>query len=278
MPEPVGVADVDDERLADYRHLADAALRRAHEAAAGVCIAEGELVVRRAVAAGATLRSLLVSDQRLSRVADVVAAVSCPVYVTSVAALRQVTGFTLHRGVVASVVRPPDQSWPDLVDGARRILLLEGVNDHENLGVLFRTAAALGADAVLLDPRCADPLYRRSIRVSMGAALALPFARIQPWPDAIASLRVAGVTVGALTPGGDTDVGPALAGIERLALLVGAEGPGLTAAALAASDVRLRIPMAAGTDSLNVATAAGIALHAARHGRPSLWESAPGGT
>jgi tRNA G18 (ribose-2'-O)-methylase SpoU len=273
VSEPVDVTDADDERLADYRHLTDAALRRAHEAAEGVCIAEGELVVRRAVSAGATLRSLLVSDHRLTRMVDLVAGLECPVYVTSVATMKEITGFTLHRGVVAAVARPPELAWSALAAGARRLLVLEAVNDHENLGVLFRTASALGADAVLLDPHCTDPLYRRSIRVSMGSVLALPFARISPWPDGIGALQRAGFTVAALTPGGDTDLGPALADVDRLAVLMGAEGPGLTPEALAAADVRVRIPMAEGVDSLNVGTAAGIALFVSRVPTPAAGTS-----
>ena len=166
-------------------------------------------------------------------------------------------GFHLTRGVLASADRAPEPVLPGLLAAARRVLALEGINDHENLGALFRNAAALGADAVLLGPRCADPLYRRSVRVSMGHVLRVPFAR-----GPLAALREAGLTVLALTPHPPAvPLSTVDRSVPRAALLVGAEGPGPSPEALAAADVRVRIPMASGVDSLNVATAAAIALH-----------------
>jgi tRNA G18 (ribose-2'-O)-methylase SpoU len=168
-----------------------------------------------------------------------------------------ITGFDVHRGVLALAERPPERDADDLLRTARRILAIEAVADSANVGSLFRNAAALGADAVVLDPTCCDPLLRRAVRVSVGTALRLPFARLTDWPG---GLRVEGLTVLALTPTGDTDLDD-VATPERFALLVGTEGAGLSDAALHAADARVRIPMAAGVDSVNVATAAAIALH-----------------
>jgi tRNA G18 (ribose-2'-O)-methylase SpoU len=171
--------------------------------------------------------------------------------------LRETVGFDLHRGVIASAERPPPNDPAELLVHARRVLITERVNDLENLGSLFRAARAFGCDAVLLDPETADPLGRRPVRVSMGHVLHVPFARLDPWPAALQLVADAGLTTVALTPSGDRLRLP-----DRAALLVGAEGPGLTDAALAAADRRVRIDMARGVDSVNVATAAAIALHA----------------
>ena len=178
-------------------------------------------------------------------------------------------GFRLHRGVVACASRVTPVDAAGLLDSAQRLLVIEGVNDHENLGGLFRNAAAFGVDAVLLDPSTADPLYRRSVRVSLGHVLRVPFARLEPWPAALELLHTAGIETVALTPDPAAtpiaELAAELAARDRptpLALLVGAEGPGLTAATRQASARRVRIPMAAGVDSLNVATAAAVALHA----------------
>jgi tRNA G18 (ribose-2'-O)-methylase SpoU len=183
-----------------------------------------------------------------------------PVYVASIDMLRTIVGFDLHRGVLASAARLPSPPLAEIVDGARRLVVLEGLNDLENLGSIARAARALGADAMLLDPTCADPLTRRSVRVSMGEILHLPLTRCTPWPDAITSLRDAGFEVWALTPGDGADALGALAVPDRLALLAGAEGPGLTDGALAAASRRVRIPIRADVDSLNVTHAVAIAL------------------
>jgi len=199
-------------------------------------------------------RSFLFTPKVAERLGGLVEAAGAPVYVAEPDVLAATVGFDLHRGAVASAERP-EPADPDVVAaGTAALLVVEGVNDHENLGSLFRNAAAFGVGGLLLDPTCADPLYRRCVRVSMGHVLRIPFAVAHDWPLDLTH------TVVALTPDGDTDIA-ALGPPERLALLVGAEGPGLTRAALAAADVRVRIPMADGADSLNVATAAAVALH-----------------
>jgi tRNA G18 (ribose-2'-O)-methylase SpoU len=254
------ITDPDDPRLADYRALTDVELRTRFEPPHGLFIAEGELVLRRAVRAGYRPRSLLVDAKRVDQVADVGA--DAPVYAADQDVLRRLTGFHVHRGVLASFHRVPLRSAADVLAGARRVAILEDVNNHTNIGAVFRGAAALGMDAVLLSPTCADPLYRRSVRVSMGEVFAVPYARLEPWPDALTEVRRAGFTLVALTPAPDAvpiqDLSPA----QRLrpALLLGAEGAGLTAAALALADVRAVIPMRRGVDSLNVAAAAAVAF------------------
>jgi tRNA G18 (ribose-2'-O)-methylase SpoU len=260
----VRIDDADDPRVAPYRDVRDAALR----ARQGLFVVEGELVLRRALDAPVRLRSVLVTPPRLAALADVLAGLGgdVPVYVADQSVMSAVAGFDIHRGVLAVAERPPAQRPLDVVGGCDRVALVEGLTDHENVGAVFRTAAALGVGAVLLDPRCGDPLYRRSVRVSMGHALALPWARTGPWPAALADLRAAGFSLVALTPRGEEvldEVAPRPGG--RLAVLLGAEGAGLGPGALAAADRRVRIPMAAGVDSLNVATAAAIAFH---HLRP----------
>ncbi len=230
------------------------------EPAGGLFIAEGEPVIRRAARAGYRLRSLLLGPWCLDRLADV--AGPAPVYVASPAVLEAVTGFHVHRGALASVARPPLPDAPTLLAGACRLAVLEDVNNPTNLGALFRSAAALGMGGVLLSPGCADPLYRRAVRVSMGEVLAVPYARLAPWPAALAEVRAAGFELLALTPAAGAEpldrveVGPR----DRVAVLLGAEGPGLTPAALAAAGRAVRIPMAAGVDSLNVAAAAAVAF------------------
>lgn len=181
-------------------------------------------------------------------------------FVAPPAVLAATVGFDLHRGVVASAERPAPRDPPSVLHGARRVLVLERINDLENLGSLFRNARAFGCDTVLLDPQTADPFARRPVRVSLGHVLRIPFARVDPWPGGLGAAREAGLTVVALTPAGDPLDAAELP--ERAAFLVGAEGPGLTVGALAAADRRLRIPMARGVDSVNVATAAAIALSA----------------
>jgi tRNA G18 (ribose-2'-O)-methylase SpoU len=225
-------------------------------------IAEGVVVVRRLIESPYPVRSLLGVPRRLDELAPDLAALPVPAYRVDADTMAAAVGFHLNRGVLAVADRaaPPDPVA--LARSARLVAVLEGVNDHENLGSLFRNAA-LGVDGVLLGPRCADPLYRRSIRVSMGHVLRVSFADLPgPWPGALDALRAAGLTVAALTPAPDA-VPLAAAGLAgtRTALLLGAEGPGLSPEALDAADLRVRIPMAAGVDSLNVATAAAVAFH-----------------
>jgi tRNA G18 (ribose-2'-O)-methylase SpoU len=281
MP-PLAVDDPHDPRLDEYRNLTDPASRARLEAERSVMVVEGRLAVARMVAAGIEPVSLLVDDRQVVTSSDLVDAVEArgaPVYVGTREVVAATVGFSLHRGVVA-VARRPDPLGPRTVldraagtpsvgDGRPVVAVLEGLNDHENIGALFRNAAAFGVGGVLLDPTCADPLYRRSIRVSVGHALRIPFARLDPWPAALDLLRTAGWTVAALTPPPPDgpavtvgDLGVRVGPGQPLALVVGAEGPGLSAAVLAAVDLVVSIPMAAGVDSLNVSTAAAVAFHA----------------
>lgn len=227
-------------------------------------IAEGVVVVRRMLASPYPLRALLGVARRFDELADDLAGVDVPAYTADADVMAEIVGFHLNRGVLAVADRAPMPEAAAFAAGARTLAVLEGVNDHENIGALFRNAAALGVDGVLLGPRCADPLYRRSVRVSMGHVLQVPFAVLpEPWPESLDLLRAAGLAVAALTPAADAvPLGATGLAGKRVALLLGAEGPGLTDAALAAADVRVRIPMAPGVDSLNVATAAAVAFHA----------------
>lgn len=258
------VADGDDPRLTDYVALTDAELRQRQEPVRGLFIAEGEKVVRRALSAGFRIRSLLLPPRLLDRLRDVVEAIDAPAYVAPEPSLERLTGFRVHRGPLASVHRPADRDATRLAASARRALVLEDIADHVNVGAVFRTAAAFCFDAVLLSPRCADPLYRRAVRVSMGAVLAVPWARLPDWYDAPQLLQEAGLRVLALTPAPDAEplAGVVAAGVERSALLLGTEGDGLSPRWLAAADVRVRIPVGSAVDSLNVAAAAAVACYA----------------
>ena len=230
---------------------------------------EGHLAVRSLVASAYTVQSMLVAEPRLATLHGLAAAVLAAggdVLVAPREVIAATVGFNMHRGVVALGVRPRPAAASAVLAEAMRaplpiVALVEGINDHENLGALFRNAAAFGVGAVLLDPTSADPLYRRSIRVSLGHVLRVPWARSRPWPEGLSEVRDAGFRVVALTPAASA---AALSNQQRglpVAVLVGAEGQGLTAAALAAAPQRARIPMAPGVDSLNVATAAAIAFH-----------------
>ncbi|GAA4793234.1 RNA methyltransferase [Actinomycetospora chlora] len=265
MARVVEVDDAADPRLADFRDLARADRRPDRPGGRGLVLAEGTVVVRRLLASPYPPRALLGVARRISDLAGDLRGphvpADVPAYVTDADTMAHVVGFHLNRGVLASADRAPAPDLPALLATARRVALLEGVNDHENLGALFRNAAALGVDAVLVGPGCADPLYRRSVRVSMGHVLRVPFVACGLAP-AVAALRDAGFTLAALTPGGDPAALRAVAGRDRLALLLGAEGPGLSEEALDLADVRVRIPMAGDVDSLNVATAAAVAFHA----------------
>lgn len=253
------VDDPDDERLVDYVGLHDAPRRTATDSRHGArFICEGAFVLRRAVELGWPLRSVLLAEGRQHALADVIERLDVDVYLAPKAVLAEVVGFDLHRGIVASARRPVDRDPVEVVRGVRTVAVLEGVNDAENLGALYRNAAAFGVGAVLLDPTTADPWNRRTVRVSMGHVLAVPTARLVDWPDGLAGL---GLTVVALTPAADAEPIEVLDDLGPTALLLGAEGAGLTAAALAAANHRVCIPIAAGVDSLNVATAAAIAFH-----------------
>ena len=266
----VPLADLDDPRLADYRHLREPSTRQRLEQRLGIFTVEGWRSLEALLASAFPVRSVLVAEDHVARAGALVPP-DVPAYTVPAAAIEQVTGVDFHRGVVAVAERAVLPIVAEVVGPARRLLLVEGVNDHENLGSLFRGAAAFGVDGVVLDPTSSDPLYRRATRVSLGHVLRIPFARAErgQWPGAVADLAADGVAVLALTPDADAEplwsVLKACAG-RRTAVLVGAEGPGLTEAAMAAAGQRVRIPMAPGTDSVNVATAAAIAL-AALHGR-----------
>jgi tRNA G18 (ribose-2'-O)-methylase SpoU len=267
------IAHAEDPRLDDYRALRDPERRRQIDRHRHVFVAEGVLVLEALLRSPYRLRSVLVSTARAEAVGVLLEAADAPLYVVRPEILAEVAGFPLHRGVVALGERQVLPEPFPLVAKSRLVVVAEGVNDHENLGALYRNAAAFGVQAMLLDPTTADPLYRRCLRVSMGHALDVPTARLVPWPAGLERLAAEGWTVLALTPDPGAEpidrVAPALAG-ARVALLVGAEGPGLSAGARAASGHAVRIPMAAGIDSLNLATAAAVALYVATSQAPGL--------
>ncbi|CAG6396434.1 RNA methyltransferase [Streptomyces cocklensis] len=271
MAEPVAVVDPDDPRLYDYTALTDVELRRRREPAEGLFIAEGQKVVRRALRAGYAMRSMLLTEKWVDALRDVIDEVPAPVYVVSDELAERVTGYHVHRGALAAMQRKPLPDAADVLAGARRVVIMEAVNDHTNIGAIFRSAAALGMDAVLLSPDCADPLYRRSVKVSMGAVFSVPYARLTAWPrDLYGTVKDAGFRLLALTPAAEATALPDLAAHElpRLALLLGAEGPGLSPRALAAADTLVRIPMSHDIDSLNVGAAAAVAFYAVAAGSP----------
>jgi tRNA G18 (ribose-2'-O)-methylase SpoU len=254
----IEVADPADPRLADFRDLTDADVRPDRR---GVVIAEGANVVERLAGSPYALRAVIGVPARIEALRPVLDAVDVPAYSLDKWLLSEVVGFRVTRGVLASAARPEPADPAALLARARRVAVLEALNDFENLGAVFRNAAAFGVDAVLLDPRCADPLYRRSVRVSMGHVLRVPFAVLGgPWPSSLDLLREHGFERLALTPAPGAEPLREVAPPPRWAVLLGAEGPGLTAAALARADRLVRIPMADGVDSLNVATAAAVAF------------------
>lgn len=258
------VDDPDDPRLDDFRDLNSVDRRPDLPSGKGLVIAEGVLVVQRMLASRFRPHALLGTDRRLVELDDDLAGSAVPFYRASADVMAQVVGFHLNRGVLAAARRVPEPGVADVIAGARTVAVLEGVNDHENLGSIFRNAAGLGVDAVVFGSGCADPLYRRAVRVSMGYALLVPYARAACWPAELETLRENGFRLMAMTPQGTACALPeamATARDDRVAVLVGAEGPGLTPATLRLSDVRVRIPMSRGTDSLNVATAAALAFY-----------------
>jgi tRNA G18 (ribose-2'-O)-methylase SpoU len=264
----VEIDDPGDPRVADYVRLTDPELRRLREssdgAEGGFFIAEGVTVIRALLESPYAVRSLFVTPLRWAALASSVPA-GVTVYVAAQEVLNEVAGFPLHRGALASAGRLPMRPVASVVDGCGLVVATEGVNDHENLGSLFRNAAAFGAGAVLLDPTSCDPLYRRAVRVSMGHVLRVPFTRWAGGAVGVAELRRLGFEVVALTPAADAEdvagLGPPPGGVDGRVLLLGAEGPGLGDELLGAADRRVRIPMAAGVDSINVAAATAVALH-----------------
>ncbi|GAA0498878.1 RNA methyltransferase [Streptomyces sp. NPDC046215] len=271
MAELITIDDPDDPRLHDYTGLTDVELRRRREPAEGLFIAEGEKVIRRARHAGYDMRSMLLSAKWVDTMRDVIDEVPAPVYAVSPELAERVTGYHVHRGALASMQRKPLPAPADLLRDARRVAVMEKVNDHTNIGAIFRSAAALGMDAVLLSPDCADPLYRRSVKVSMGAVFSVPYARLETWPRDLETVREAGFRILALTPDEKATSFDEAAPhrLDRVALMLGAEGEGLSARALRAADEWVRIPMALGVDSLNVGAAAAVAFYAVATGRPT---------
>jgi len=261
----VPIDDPTDERVSDFTGLSDPDRRRRVERPGpgddGFFVVEGPLVVRRLVRSDYRLRALLVTERGLRSLEGALDPVDAPAYLATQDVVDAIGGFNFHRGALASADRRPLPDLATVAAATDLAVLIEGVNDHENLGALFRNAAAFGAGAVVLDPTTADPLYRRSTRVSMGHVLSLAYTRARDWPGAIARLQGLGFEVLALTPSTEAADVRTVAVTPRQALLVGAEGPGLTPAALRAADRQIRIAMAPGVDSLNVATAAAVALH-----------------
>ncbi|MGQ0844353.1 MAG: TrmH family RNA methyltransferase [Sporichthyaceae bacterium] len=266
MPDVLDVLDAADPRLTDYARLVDVGHRVRREPADGVFIAEGVLTLDRALAAGYRPRSLLLAPNRVEAVPDQIAAIAAagaPVYVAPPDVLENLTGYRVHRGLLAAMDRRPLPALADVLRGARRIAVLEDIADHTNVGAAIRNAAAFGIDAVLVTPSCADPLYRRAIRTSMGTVFQVPWTRLREWPADIAHLHDAGFHTVALTPDGAGDLrAVAAAGHRRLALLLGSEGEGLRPGTLTAARTTARIPMAGGVDSLNIAAAAAVAFFA----------------
>ncbi|MCP3769896.1 TrmH family RNA methyltransferase [Streptomyces sp. MAR25Y5] len=293
MADLITVEDPDDPRLHDYTGLTDVELRRKREPAEGLFIAEGEKVIRRAKDAGYEMRSMLLSAKWADVMRDVIDELPAPVYVVSPEIAERVTGYHVHRGALASMQRAPLPAVAELLhttgrvvmesgndhtgigampasgpqdDAGQRIAIFEGFVDHANLGAAFRSAAALGIRGILLSPDCADPLYRRAIKVSMGAVFSVPHARFDAWPTGLDVVREAGYDILAMTP--DEKATPLdrldPKRFERCAIMLGSEGHGLSTYALRAADEWVRIPMSAGIDSLNVAAASAVAFYATR--------------
>ena len=264
MAELIEIADADDPRLADYRDLRDVELRKHLEAQHGLFLAEGEKVVRRAVESGYVPRSFQMAPRWLGGLADVLSASpDAPCYGVSEALAERVTGFHVHRGALASLERRPLPSLDDVLEGARTVLVLEDIVDHTNVGAILRSGAALDVDAVLLSPRCADPLYRRAVKVAMGAVFSMPWTRLEDWYDALPALSSRGFTTVAMTLADDAQpLDDAVAGLDRVALVLGGEGHGLSARWETSADRRAIIPMREGIDSLNVAAATAVACYA----------------
>jgi tRNA G18 (ribose-2'-O)-methylase SpoU len=268
----IRVSSLEDDRISDYRDLREAHLAARHHA----FIAESEVVLRVLLRRSIyPIRSILIAEPRIEKLRD--ALESCdpavPIYVAEQELLDDIVGFHIHRGILAAGQRTPVPSPKALLEqlgDARRVVLLESLTNHDNVGGIFRNAAAFGTDAVLIDTPTCDPLYRKSIRVGVGAPLFVPFARAVTSAENIAALKSAGFTLVALSPRRDAvDIADYLKGKpapERVALMLGTEGEGLTETSVAAADMTVRIPMAPGFDSLNVATTSGIALHAFRKG------------
>jgi tRNA G18 (ribose-2'-O)-methylase SpoU len=270
------ISDPEDPRLEIFQGLRDHVLRQRRErddddTASGYFIAEGDVVVERAIRAGYRLQSIVIDGKRTKPFPDVITD-EVPVYACEPNVLERITGYHLHRGALACFHRRPVPTADEILDGVRTLLVCEGVSNPTNMGVILRCGAALGVEAFVLDPTCCDPLYRRSGRVSMGEAFALPYARLEQFPDGLGVLRERGFRMLALTPEADaTDISELqLGSSEPVALFVGAEGPGLTAGTLEAVHERVRIPMSGTVDSINVGSAAAVAFFAVQQARRNL--------
>lgn len=235
---------------------------------AGVFVAEGDIVVERALRAGYRLASILIDAKRSKPLPEMIDP-SVPIFAAGPEVLQRITGYHLHRGMLACFHRRALLTVDEVLATAKTTVVVEGINNPTNLGVILRCAAGMGIDSFFLDPTCCDPLYRRSARVSMGEAFALPYARLDPFPDGLAPLRAAGFTLLALTPAADAvDISELVLGPdEPAALLLGAEGPGLTDSTQAAADLRVKIPMSGTVDSINVGSAAAVAFYAVGQAR-----------
>lgn len=253
------VETLDDPRLSHYTRLTDMQLRMTREPAEGIFLAEGEKVIRRALDAGLTMLSALMEPKWWPALEPHVPE-GADIYLAPMDLLQQITGFRLHRGALATFARPAGRQAADVLAGARTAVLLEDLVDHTNVGAVFRSAAGLGVDAVLVTARCADPWYRRSVKTSMGAVFSLPWATVADTATGVAVARAAGMSTVALDPAAAVSIrdwrpdGPAM-------LLLGTEGPGLSQAARDLTDQQLSIPMSHAVDSLNVAMAAAVACY-----------------
>ncbi|RLZ02452.1 rRNA methyltransferase [Kocuria tytonicola] len=263
----VRLTDPADPRVADYTSLTDVSLRRKLEPERGLYLAESSKVLRRALDAGHRPRSFFMAEKWLDGLADVLERFDVPVYVGSDDVLERITGFHLHRGAMAAMHRPDPLDLDEVLAASRRVAVLEDIVDHTNVGAIFRSAAALDVDAVLVTPRCADPLYRRAVRVSMGTVFQVPWVRLEHWTADLQRVKDAGFLTAALALSEDAVTVDALAQEqpEKLALILGTEGQGLGAATLHHADRHVVIPMSHGVDSLNVAAASAVAF----------WETRP---
>lgn len=261
----IPVDDPNDPRLAVYLGLRDHALRQHREATggdlSGVFIAEGDIVVERALLGGYRLIHALIDGQRVAPLPELVGD-DTPVYAAAVPVIERITGMGVHRGMLGCFERRPVASIEEVLRNARRVIVAEGVNNPTNVGVIVRSAAALGVDALLLDPTCSDPLYRRASRVAMGEVFRFPYARTAPLPAGLQALRDTGFLIVALTPAPDAIDIAAVPAHERIALVLGAEGHGIKEPTMASADIRARIPMHGDVDSLNVGSAAAVACYA----------------
>ena len=261
------MADLSDPRLADYSHQTDVALKKARGTEHGLYIAESALVLQRALAAGHRPRSVLALGNTVDEAKALVGG-DVPIFSGPSELLEELTGYLLHRGLIAAMHRPELPTVTSLLTGARRVIILENVVDPTNVGAIFRSVAAIGADAVFVTPRCSDPFYRRAIRVSMGTVLQVPWTRLGDWPSTRTLLASSGFQIAALALSADAVSLRDFVAPTKLALVLGTEGEGLTAEALASADTIVQIPMAHGIDSLNVAASAAVAMWALAQAAP----------